>query len=127
MDITYYGHTNKKQTLSSALKKEEIRKQNPIMVLAWIKRIESRILINVGVPRNILIRRRELVENILSIQQEIYNNHTSVVFYDFNLVAYGVIKIFLSNESINMFRENSLTNIYKSLELRVKERLENTQ
>lgn len=127
MDITYYGHTNKKQTLSSALKKEEIRKQNPIMVLAWIKRIESRILINVGVPRNILIRRRELVENILSIQQEIYNNHTSAVFYHFNLVAYGVIKIFLSNESINMFKENSLTNIYKSLELRVKERLENTQ
>lgn len=69
--VTYLGYTNKKQTLSSVLKKEDIKMQHPIGVLAWIKRIESRILINSGVPRIILMERKKAEEIILQIQKEI--------------------------------------------------------
>lgn len=72
IDIFYLGYTNKKQTLSSVIKKENIKKQHPIGVLAWIKRIESRMLINRGVLRQVLEMRRETQEVILKIQKEIY-------------------------------------------------------
>lgn len=80
MDVTYHGYTNKNQTLSSALKKRNIKQQNPIMVLAWLKRIESRMLIDGGVPKKVLVKRKIVEKKLLDIQEEIYNNHTGVIF-----------------------------------------------
>lgn len=80
MDVTYHGYTNKNQTLSSALKKKNIKQQNPIMVLAWLKRIESRMLINSGVPKKVLVKRKTVEKKLLNVQEEIYNNHTGVMF-----------------------------------------------
>lgn len=89
IDISYYGYTNKTQTLSSVLKKENVKYQSPIAVLAWVRRIESRRLINNGVPKKVLMKRKEVEKKILDIQRELYNNQTITVFD------------FLSNDVIN--------------------------
>jgi hypothetical protein len=92
MDVTYHGYTNKNQTLSSALKKRNIKQQNPIMVLAWLKRIESRMLIDGGVPKKVLIKRKDVEKKLLDIQEELYNNHSFIIFQVLNKEAQRMIE-----------------------------------
>ena len=92
MDVTYHGYTNKNQTLSSALKKRNIKQQNPIMVLAWLKRIESRMLIDGGVPKKVLIKRKDVEKKLLGIQEELYNNHSFIIFQVLNKEAQRMIE-----------------------------------
>lgn len=92
MDVTYHGYTNKNQTLSSALKKRNIKQQNPIMVLAWLKRIESRMLIDGGVPKKVLIKRKDVEKKLLDIQEELYNNHSYIIFQVLNKEAQRMIE-----------------------------------
>lgn len=97
IDISYYGYTNKTQTLSSVLKKENVKYQSPIAVLAWVRRIESRSLINNGVPKKVLMKRKEVEKKILDIQRELYNNQTITVFDFFSNDVINHLEYIFSN------------------------------
>lgn len=97
IDISYYGYTNKTQTLSSVLKKENVKYQSPIAVLAWVRRIESRSLINNGVPKKVLMKRKEVEKKILDIQRELYNNQTITVFDFFSNDVINHLESIFSN------------------------------
>ena len=62
------------------------------MVLAWLKRIESRMLIDGGVPKKVLIKRKDVEKKLLGIQEELYNNHSFIIFQVLNKEAQRMIE-----------------------------------
>lgn len=101
LDISYYGYTNKKQTFSSALKKEVLDDVHPIMIMAWVKRIENRILMNMGVTKELLAKRREVEMKALEIQNTVYKtNFIFRIFVESDVITKR-INTFLETEKID--------------------------
>lgn len=100
LDISYYGYTNRKQTFSSALKKKVLDDVHPIMIMAWVKRIENRMLMNMGVTKELLAKRREIEIKILEIQNTVYKiNNIDRIFLNSDSVTER-INTFLETQKI---------------------------